>query len=75
MNTLEKAELTTSICQTEKFSKSGIPIYNSQALCMTGRKTRKRTQSNVNCYVFHAGPMTVFSKMQATVITIALHSK
>ena len=56
-------------------STTSIPIYNCQVLGTTGRKTRKRTQANVNCYVFYTSPKTVFSKMQATVILIALHSK
>ena len=51
MNTSEKAELSASIRHIERFSKSGIPIYNSEVPDMAGRKTtirRKRTQA-INC--------------------------
>ena len=45
MNTLKKAELTHSVYDTERFSKSGIPIYNSEVPGTAGRKTRKRRKS------------------------------
>ena len=40
MNTLEKAELNISLHHSERFSKSGIPIYNSEVLDIAGRKIR-----------------------------------
>ena len=40
MDTLEKAELTASIRHIERFLKSRIPIYNSEAPDTAGRKTR-----------------------------------
>ena len=47
MDTLEKAELTASICHIARFLKSGIPIYNSDVSDTAGRKTtRRRTQAN-----------------------------
>ena len=56
MNTSEKAELSASIRHIERFSKSGIPIYNSEVPDMAGRKTtirRKRTQAIAKRYAFH----------------------
>ena len=38
---LEKAEFTNSVCHIEKFSKSVIPIYNSEVPDTTGLKTRR----------------------------------
>ena len=44
----------------ERFSKSGIPIYNSKVQDMAGRNTRtkrrkgNRTQTIVKCYALHA---------------------
>ena len=42
MDSLEKAELTTSIRHIAKFLKSGISIYNSEVPDMTGRKIEKK---------------------------------
>ena len=42
MNTLEKAELSASVCHIERFSKSGILIFNSEMPNTTGHKTRRR---------------------------------
>ena len=55
MDTLEKTELTTSIRHTEKFLKSGIPIYHSEVPDKAGRKTRRRrgTQVIAKRYTFH----------------------
>ena len=53
MNTSKKAERVASIYHIERFSKSGILIYNSKVPDMTGRETRKRrTQRIKNCYAF-----------------------
>ena len=41
MDTLEKAELTVSIRHIAIFSKSGMPIYNSEVPDTAGRKTRR----------------------------------
>ena len=41
MDTLEKSELTASILRIAIFSKSGIPIYNSEVLDTAGRKKKK----------------------------------
>ena len=42
MDTLEKAELTTSIRHIEIFLKSGIPVYNSGVPDTAGGKMRRR---------------------------------
>ena len=59
MNTLEKPELTT--CHSERFSKSGILIYNSEVLdradIKTRRRKRRRVQAIGKCYAFHANPI------------------
>ena len=52
--TLEKAKLNASIRYIVGFSKSEIPIYNSEDLDMAGRKTRRRTQAIANPYAFQA---------------------
>ena len=55
MNISEKAELTALVHHIERFSKSGIPIYNSEALQAASRKTRRgRTQATAKRYAFHA---------------------
>ena len=41
-DTLEKAELTTSLCHIARFLKSGIPIYSSEVLDTAGRKMKRR---------------------------------
>ena len=48
MNTLEKAELTTSIRHIERFLKSGISIYNSEVPDAAVRKTRRRRRSKTS---------------------------
>ena len=54
MNTLQKTELT-AVRHIEIFSKSEIPIYNSEAPDTAGRKTRRRRkQAIVKRYAFHA---------------------
>ena len=55
MNNLEIALLTGSVCHMEKFSKCGIPIYNSEFPDTAGRKTqsrRRRTQVITKRYAF-----------------------
>ena len=42
MNTSEKAEPIASIRNIERFSKSGIPIYNFEVLDTAGRKKKKK---------------------------------
>ena len=60
MDTLEKAKITVSIRYIAIFLKSGIPIYNSEVLDTTGRKTKRRrrrkTQATARLrrYAFHA---------------------
>ena len=56
MDTLEIAELNTSIHHTAKFFKSGIPIYNSEVPDMADRKTRRRrrTQAIAKRFAFCA---------------------
>ena len=56
MNALEKAELTTSVSHIERFSKSGMPIYNFNVPDTAGRKTttRRKKQAITKHYVFHA---------------------
>ena len=55
MDALEKAELTAKIHHIAIFSKSGIPIYNSEVLIMAVRKTRRfRKIAIANCFALHA---------------------
>ena len=58
MNTLEKAELTSSVHDIERFSKPGIPIYKSKVPDMADRKARRRkrrrTQAFAKRYAFRA---------------------
>ena len=55
MGTLEKAEVTASIRHIGRFSRSVIPIYNSEVQDKIGKKTRRRrTQTIGKCYTFHA---------------------
>ena len=49
MNTLEKYKVTASIWHTERFLRSGIPIYNFKILGMT---VRKATTTMVTTYTF-----------------------
>ena len=59
MNTLEKAELSASVRQIERFSESRIQIYNSKVPDTAGRRTRsrrrrrRRTQVTAKRYTFH----------------------
>ena len=46
-NTLDKAEPTASIRQTERFFKSGIPIYNPEVPDMAYGKTTTTTRTQV----------------------------
>ena len=55
MSNSEKAELTVSVRHIERFSKLGIPIYNSEVPDTVARKTRRRrTQAIAKRYAFHA---------------------
>ena len=45
MNTLLNAELTASARYFERFSKSRMPIYNSEVPDTAGRKTRRRRRT------------------------------
>ena len=61
MNTLEKVELTASVRHIKRFSKSIIPIYNSEVPDAVGRKTRKRrrrAQVVAKRFCFHANVIT-----------------
>ena len=55
---LEKAELTASIRHIKRFSKSEIPIYNSEVPDTDNRKRnkrrRRRTETIAKHYLFHA---------------------
>ena len=54
MNTSKRAELAASIHHIETFSKSGIPIYNSEDPHTAGKKIgRRRTQAIIKRYAFH----------------------
>lgn len=49
MNNLEKAELTASAHNTERISKSGIPINNSKlsdTACKSEKKKEKKSTGN-----------------------------
>ena len=55
MDTLEKAELTSSNRHIARFLKSGTPIYNSEVLDTAGRKTTtRRTQAIAKRFAFQA---------------------
>ena len=45
MNTLKKDEQTASVHHMKRFSKSGIPIYNSKVQGKAARKTKRRTNT------------------------------
>ena len=49
MNNLEKAELTVSICYIERFSKSGIQIYNSEV----PKKSRKDNEMQLQSVMLY----------------------
>ena len=55
---LEKIEITVLVGHIGKFSKSGIPIYNSEVPDKASRKTKRRkksrTQAITKRYTFHA---------------------
>ena len=57
IDTLEKTELTASICHIAKFLKSGIRIYNSEVPDTAGRKTRRKSQAIAKRYAFGANAM------------------
>ena len=61
MDTLKKAELTASIRHIARFSKSRIPLYNSEIPDTAGRKTRRRrrTQAIAKRSAFYANAITV----------------
>ena len=51
----KNAKLTASVRHTEQFSKSAIPIYNSEVPDTAGGKTRRRrTRIIAKHYVFHS---------------------
>ena len=56
MDTLEKAALTASIRDLARFSKSGLPIYNSEVPDTAGRKIKRsrRTQAIAKRFAFYA---------------------
>ena len=62
MNTLKEAKLTASARHIERFSKSGVPISNSEVLDTAGRKTRRRRrrkrQAITPRHAFHANTIT-----------------
>ena len=47
IDTLEEAELTSSIIQIARFLKSEIPIFNSEVPDTAGSKTRRRRRTQV----------------------------
>ena len=53
INTLEQAELTTSVRHIARLLKSGILIYSSEVPDMPGRKARRRTQAIAKRFLFH----------------------
>ena len=62
MNTWEEAELTASIHHIAKFSKSRIPIYNSEIPdAAHGKATRRRTQVIAKRYVAQPNTITVYN--------------
>ena len=69
MDTLEIAALTALICHIGRFLKSGIPVYNSEALDTACRKTRRQrrrrkgriTQAIAKRYAFYGSAKTYFT--------------
>ena len=62
MNTLEKAQRTALVRHIDRFSKPGIPIYNSEVPDTTGRIARKRRKrkmknntGNCNAIILQSG--------------------
>ena len=70
MDTLEIAALTVLICHIGRFLKSGIPVYNFEALDTACRKTRRWrtrrkgriTQAIAKRYTFYGSAKTYFTK-------------
>ena len=60
MNTSQKVELTASVGHIERFSKSGMPTYNSEVPGTAGRKTRRRKQATAKRCAFHADVTNTF---------------
>ena len=54
MNTSRKAELAASIRHIERFSISGVPIYNSEVPDTVVKEARRRTQVVAKRRAFHA---------------------
>ena len=71
MSTSERAELTASIPHTETFSKSGIPIYNSEDPHTAGKKIiRRRTPTITKRYAFHTNSIKQDSSVDINGSTI-----
>ena len=72
MNTLGKAECTASVRHIERFSKSGIPIYNSEVPGTAGRKTkrRRRIQAIAKRYAFHANATSFLKRYKRSLFLI-----
>ena len=67
IDTLEKAELTTSLRYIAIFLKSGIPIYNSKVPDTASRKTkRRRTQAIAKRYAFHTNAKNMLNAVVGT---------
>ena len=64
---MEKAELTTSARNIDRFSKSIKPIYNSKVSDSFGRKLgiiwRREAQAIAKCYAFHANAIIERKKL------------
>ena len=57
INALGEAEFTVSVRHIERFSKAGIPTYNSRSPennWQKDKKKRRRTQATAKRYAFHA---------------------
>ena len=69
MYTLEKAELTASIRDIERFLESGLPIYNSEVPDTAGRKTRRRrrTHAIAKLYAFHANAINLLVEIEKSI--------
>ena len=72
MNPLEKVECTASVRHFERFSKSGILIYNSEVPGTAGRKTkrRRRTQAIAKRYAFHANATSFLKRYKRLLFLI-----
>ena len=71
MDTLEKAELTYSICHIA-YLHLGIPIYSSEVPDTAGRKTKKRRKAIAKRFTLHAIPTNFKTLLVQEIIHLAV---